>query len=202
MSKQDAASYIAMLEQMERDAGTEKTAIAGICAQADRSLSSADTTAFLQLKSLLEGNAGVRLLARSADLMRLRFIIGAVESEQTVGLPLFTGGIRSFSELLERYMKTNLMLRRIEFDLVPGAEEAYAYIRETPVSPYAVSAILYNMISILGHREEVLLKLSQDALSHERYAEALGFLNVVEQPSDETISLKNELTAALTGGGV
>jgi hypothetical protein len=69
----------------------------------------------------------------------------------------FIRDVDSVSEFQEKYAQMNLLLRRLEFD-IPDEEAAYRFILEREVSPYSISAILYNITSTLGHRQSILMK--------------------------------------------
>ncbi|MBR0164423.1 MAG: hypothetical protein IJQ12_07105 [Lachnospiraceae bacterium] len=193
--------YIALLEEMERNESRDLAFIDMVRQKTDEALSSSGTEALLAMESLFSEEPARTILARSAELLKLRYLITAVRNEQALGLPLLIRDIDSCDALLTRYDEINLMLRRIELDLAPLDEEALTYLREHRISPYCVSAVLYNMISSTGHREHVLLRIAEDAMDHGAFLDAYGFLNVIEQPSPDTVALKNELQDALTGGG-
>ncbi|MBR5969136.1 MAG: hypothetical protein IK016_02185 [Lachnospiraceae bacterium] len=193
--------YLALLEVLERTAPRDRAFHQDVRSRADAALAAGDAFAFVQLREIFETPEHRQILSRSSELMKFRYIIGAVRHEMELRLPLFTRSISSYDELMERYEHTTLYLRRLEFDLEePFATEALQFLREESISSFAVSAIIYNIVSHLGHREKVLLKLAEDALNRGRSMDAYSFLNVIESPSESTALLKEEIAEGLKGG--
>ena len=198
--KPDPEIFLANLEHLEANAASDHAFFEEVISCADDALSRSDADSFLGLCRFFENREQLTTVARFSSLLQLRYLIGAVENERKLQYPLFIRGVRSFRALEEKATRVTHMLRRIEFDIDQAPGGAYAYIRENDISQYAVSALLYGTTSKLGHREQLLLKLSGDALSHMRLMEAFGFLSVIENPSDEAVALRTELEEALKGG--
>ena len=190
-------NFLALLEELEADAEHDHAFLREVTACTDDALLRGDDDAFLSLRRFFETPEQLKTMSRFSSLLQLRYILTAVKNERDLGYSLFTDGVNSFQALTDKMTVLNQMLRRIEFDIEPGLEEAFAFVRDRQISPYAVSAVLYGMTSKLGHREQVLLKLSEDALSGMRLKEAVGFLSVIEQPSEEALALRQELEGAL-----
>ena len=87
-------------------------------------------------------------------------------------------------------------LRDLELD-APEKEEALAFLRRTALSPLSAAAIIYNIVSLLGHREKLLLTLASDALDQGDASNAAGFLAAIQNPSPDTVQLREELDAVL-----
>lgn len=198
--KKTPEEKLAVLEKLEQTAERDLAFIGEVRAKTDAVLRDCDADAFIGLRSLFEDPVSKEILTRSSDLLKLSDMITAAGREKELGFPLFIRRAGTFDELLDLYDKTTLFLRRLEFDLEEDGEEAKALLRESAVSPYAVSAILYSIVSHLGRREHILMQLAEDALAHNMFVEAYGFLNVVEQPSPDCVSLKEELLHVLENG--
>lgn len=195
-----AEEYVAFLEEMETFEEGDRAFFDSFSSAVDRALSAGDTDSLIRLQDLFSSTENRNIMARSSDLLKLRYILGAVENEHTLGFPLFTEGLSSCRELIDRYDYVNLLLRRIEFEITPFDTEALAYIRNQNISAYALSAILYNFVSRVGHREKVLLRVASDALEHGLLLNAFGCLGVIENPSPDSVALKTELTTVLQEG--
>ena len=115
-------------------------------------------------------------------------------------MEMLEGLKESYDELMDRYIACDLYLRRIELGITPGAEEATGFLRAQQISPYAVHAVLYHPTSYLGHREQILLRLAEDALTGRQYRTAYDYLSVIEEASAGTLALKEKL-GALIGRG-
>lgn len=199
MAKQTPEKYLPMLEKLEREHDRDRHFYSSVISLTDNVLAQNDPAAFPGIAAHFADKDAQSMLARNSDMIRLYSLLSAVKNELTLGYIPFTRNIGSFRELMEHCTKLNQCLRRIEFDFTPDNEEAYTFIRFGEISPCAVSAMLYNMVSLLGHREQILLKLSADALEHGRTKYAYGFLCVIESPSEDAISLRTELESALSG---
>lgn len=182
-----------LLEKLEADEKRDEAFLRHITETVDRALATGDTDGFLALQNEFETQERLQIMSRFSELLQLRYLLNAVENERSLGLPLFISGVSSFRQLTDHATCLNQMLRRIEFDIEPCLQDAFEWIKEKQISPYAVSAILYGMTSRLGHREQILLKLSEEALSQERFRDAVGFLSVIENPSKDTRALLDEL---------
>lgn len=191
--------YLRMFATLERDRAQDEAYRSRVREACDRALSAQDADAFIALDLLMSEKEDVTRMSRSQEMLRLKYLVTAVRNEQSASLPLLIRNVRSFDALQSLYTRLTLYLRRIEFD-TPDAQEAYDFLRTQEISPFVVSAVLYSLVSVLGHREEVLLKLAEDALSHQLLFTAYGFLRVIEQPHEETLALMKDLASLLSGG--
>ena len=198
--KKTSGEKLAVLENLERTAVRDRDFILDVRAKTDAVLEAGDAGAFIAMTKLFDEPVSKEILARSPELLKLRYLMTAVSREQEVGLPLLIRHVNTYDALLDFYDRVTLLLRRLEFDIADDEEEAKDFIRDARISPFAVSAILYNIVSHLGHREKILMKLAEDALAHGLLFEAYGFLNVTENPTPECASLKDELLKVLEGG--
>ena len=99
--------YIALLEEMERNESRDLAFIDMVRQKTDEALSSSGTEALLAMESLFSEEPARTILARSAELLKLRYLITAVRNEQALGLPLLIRDIDSCDALLTRYDEIN-----------------------------------------------------------------------------------------------
>ncbi len=181
-------------EELTETAGQIRNAV-------DAALKSGDRKAFLAVSDLFTVEPGRTALVRFSELLKLQELIGAVKAEETLGIVSFVDGVGDYGSLHEKLLWTGQALRQIEFP-ESGEDEAEAllWLSEQAVSAYSAAAILYGIPSLHGHREQVLLRVAEDALDAGDLMRALQFISVIRDPSPETAALKGELTAALTAG--
>nr|MCR5425861.1 hypothetical protein [Lachnospiraceae bacterium] len=121
-----------------------------------------------------------------------------VRAERDAGVTTFVDGMESFAAYREKYLRCVFLFRRIEFDLFPEEREAdLAWFRAQRISAYSAAAILYNLISLLGHREKILLTLAADALESGDLQGACRLLAAIQEPSQEAVSLREELAGQM-----
>ena len=194
--------YIRKVDEIERMAERDHAFFESIRERVTDSLLNNDMDALLAVSGAFSSQEGREASSRYASLLQLRFMLGAIEKERALSIRLFSEDLRSFDELIDKHMEINLLLRRIEFDIIPGKKEALLYISDNHISPYAVAGIVYGMTSSLGHREKIFLEIAEHMLSEGRVLEAYGFLTVIEQPSEDTKLLCGELADVIRGGAV
>ena len=128
----------------------------------------------------------------SGDVIEIRNIISAVQREYEGHVPDFIWNIENYQELKDKSTLLKLMLRRIELDL-PDQQEAYQFIDDQKISPFSVQAVIYSMISILGHRQEILMKIASWYLDRGCLMQAYMFLSVVQNPTEDVLEMKEQL---------
>ena len=128
----------------------------------------------------------------SGDVIEIRNIISAVQREYEGHVPAFIWNIEDYQGLKDKSMSLKLMLRRIELDL-PDQQEAYQFIDDQKISPFSVQAVIYSMISILGHRQEILMKIASWYLDRGCLMQAYMFLSVVQNPTEDVLEMKEQL---------
>lgn len=127
-----------------------------------------------------------------ADIIIYQTIADAMQSELDCNLPTFIWNVEDVQAFLDKYNRLNLMLRRIELDL-PDQQEAYQFIDDQKISPFSVQAVIYSMISILGHRQEILMKIASWYLDRGCLMQAYMFLSVVQNPTEDVLEMKEQL---------
>ncbi|MBR0164406.1 MAG: hypothetical protein IJQ12_07020 [Lachnospiraceae bacterium] len=195
-----AVGYLEQLEKIDRRRDSDLQFLEHMKEAVDMALDAEDMYAFLLVSKLFDSPDGKRILADNCEPLRLYYLMDAVQKEEAAGYPLFIRGVSSYDELMDRYIACDLYLRRIELGITPGAEEATGFLRAQQISPYAVHAVLYHPTSYLGHREQILLRLAEDALTGRQYRTAYDYLSVIEEASAGTLALKEKL-GALIGRG-
>ena len=186
--------YIRFLEKLEDKQSDYTDRIHDITELADGALYKRDTAAFLAVTDRFGEKKYREVLTLSADLLRMKQMAEAVRSEQKSGFTTFIANTDSFDRFRNKYTQLTLLLRRVEFDL-PEAEqeECYRYIIRQQISPYSVAAVLYNIISLLGHREKIMLKIASWYLDDGNSMMAYLYLCMIQNPSVSTRELQSQL---------
>ena len=190
--------YIRFLEKLEDKQSDYTDRIHDITELADGALYKRDTAAFLAVTDRFGEKKYREVLTLSADLLRMKQMAEAVRSEQKSGFTTFIANTDSFDRFRNKYTQLTLLLRRVEFDL-PEAEqeECYRYIIRQQISPYSVAAVLYNIISLLGHREKIMLKIASWYLDDGNSMMAYLYLCMIQNPSVSTRELQSQLYAMI-----
>ena len=190
--------YIRFLEKIEDEQNDYADRIHDITELADGALQERDTAAFLAVTDRFGEKKYREVLTLSADLLRMKQMAEAVRSEQKSGFTTFIANTDSFDRFRNKYTQLTLLLRRVEFDL-PEAEqeECYRYIIRQQISPYSVAAVLYNIISLLGHREKIMLQIASWYLDDGNSMMAYLYLCMIQNPSVSTRELQSQLYAMI-----
>ena len=190
--------YISFLEKLEEEQNDYADRIHDITELADGALHERDTAAFLAVTDRFGEKKYREVLTLSADLLRMKQMAEAVRSEQKSGFTTFIANTDSFEQFRNKYTQLTLLLRRVEFDL-PEAEqeECYCYIIRQQISPYSVAAVLYNIISLLGHREKIMLQIASRYLDDGNSMMAYLYLCMIQNPSVSTQELQSQLYAMI-----
>ena len=190
--------YIRFLEKLEDKQSDYTDRIHDITELADGALYERDTAAFLAITDRFGERENREVLTLSADLLRMKQMAEAVRSEQKSGFTTFIANTDSFEQFRNKYTQLTLLLRRVEFDL-PEAEqeECYRYIIRQQISPYSVAAVLYNIISLLGHREKIMLQIASWYLDDGNSMMAYLYLCMIQNPSVSTRELQSQLYAMI-----
>ena len=191
-------AYIRFLENLEDKQKEYTDRIHRIIQLADRALHKGDADAFLAITDRFGEQQNREVLTLSADLLRMKQMAEAVRSEQKSGFTTFIANTDSFEQFRNKYTQLTLLLRRVEFDL-PEAEqeECYRYIIRQQISPYSVAAVLYNIISLLGHREKIMLQIASWYLDDGNSMMAYLYLCMIQNPSVSTRELQSQLYAMI-----
>ena len=158
--KETVQEYIEFIAYMEQHKRGICIAREKLCSEIDNVLKAKDSEIFFSLVPKLARCRNMRKEALSEDAFIVQLISQAMQLEIECQLPLFIWNTNSYEQLKNKYVLLNLMLRRIELNISGQDEaEAFAFIDLQKISPYSVQAVLYSMISILGHRQEVMMKV-------------------------------------------
>ena len=190
--------YIRFLEQLEDKQGEYTTRIRDIIELADRALHEGDTAAFLAITDRFGEKKYREVLTLSTDLLRMKQMAEAVRSEQKSGFTIFLANTDSFEQFRNKYTQLTLLMRRVEFDFPEEEQgECYRYIVGQQISPYSVAAVLYNIISLLGHREKIMLKIASGYLDNQNCMMAYLYLCMIQNPSVSTTEMQSQLYAMI-----
>ena len=195
----DAKAYLALLLEIEANKERDLTFYSRFEEEINHILPRKQVAEFLSVTRMLHETPGKNVLPRQANLVRVLGIAEALEQEKATGFLPFFHDTETLDQLMDKYQRVNLLLRRIEFEI--SAQETMAEIRKERISPYAAAAVLYNYISLLGHRENILLTLASGEMEEGDYVRAYGFLSVIRNPSEEARKLREELSFSLCGAG-
>ena len=191
-------AYIRFLENLEDKQKEYTDRIHRIIQLADRALHKGDADAFLAITDRFGEQQNREVLTLSADLLRMKQMAEAVRSEQKSGFTTFIANTDSFEQFRNKYTQLTLLMRRVEFDFSEEEqEECYRYIIRQQISPYSVAAVLYNIISLLGHREKIMLKIASWYLDDGNGMMAYLYLCMIQKPSVSTIELQSHLYAMI-----
>ena len=137
----------------------------------------------------------------SSELVDIFYISEAVEKERVCQIPVFIWNTHNTKELIDKYVLLKIMLRRIELNLSwKDQQEAFEYIDRQKISPYGIQAVLYNMISIFGHRQEIIMRIASWYLDHGNLMLAYMFLSVIKKPTNNVLDLCDQLYKTLNQG--
>ncbi len=193
--------YLKLLGELASKREELYAARATILDAVDAALKNGDRQALIRCGNLFSTEPGRTALVRFSELLKLSELLEAVKAEETLGLQTFADGVGSLSAFFEKLQHTEQALRVIEFGFSSEeTAEALCWLRDHRITAYSAAAMIYGMTSLLGHREQLLLKMAEDALDAGEIMQALQFITVIREPSPETSALKEELTTLLTGG--
>ncbi len=192
----EMAAYLEMLGQLEQNAHAFQKETSRIIALADTALAAHDVQAFLRIPDQFSEEPGRSALTKSSSLLRLKQMAEAVRIESKLNLPTFADDLSCFEDFCEKYTRFTFAFRSLEFDTT-DVPRILTSIRENRLSAYSAAAILYNLISLIGHREKILLTIAADFLEQGDLITAYRYLAAVQNPSSDTASLRDELKAAL-----
>ncbi|MCR4746672.1 MAG: glycosyltransferase family protein [Lachnospiraceae bacterium] len=93
----------------------------------------------------------------SADFLRFMIIMDAYQREEAAGKKLFLQGVTDFKELIKKFRKTEIYLRRLEYmaDDNDAKEEVFDFIRNEEISDYAIEEIMNSAVAQLGNLETI-----------------------------------------------
>ena len=190
--------YIRFLEKLEDKQSDYTDRIHDITELADGAFHEKNAAAFLAVTDRFGEKKYREVLTLSADLLRIKQMAEAVRSEQKSGFTTFIANTDSFDRFRNKYTQLTLLMRRLEFDLPEEEqEECYRYIIGQQISPYSVAAVLYNIISLLGHREKIMLQIASWYLDDGNSMMAYWYLCMIQNPSVSTRELQSQLYAMI-----
>lgn len=193
MEDDSKSKFLKTIEKLESEQQSDMFALNSFIQKADKALKSKDIGQLQSVSAETIKDAEKPITMHNTLLYRFNEIVQTTAIETEGRVKLFIADTDSFSAAMKKYERVNMYLRRIELDIESGIEDAYDYIREQRISPFAIAGILYHMTSRIGHRENVLMKLADDSLEHGEVLRAYGFLTVIRSPSEDALSLKREL---------
>ena len=116
----------------------------------------------------------------TSDFMKINRIIEALYKERMIGFTLFWDDINNFDELVNKYNKTVLMIRRLLFDLQENFKtEALDFLGN--ISPFIVKATYEDTTNILGMEERTYLSLAKNSLKKSKQEYATIYLEFVKR---------------------
>lgn len=173
--------------------------------------------------SYFDTDDGLEILKYFVDMKRISIIISIVMMEEELKLPYFCNGISDFDELMHRYLKVMLYMRRLEMKLpTPLQQEFFDYVNENAISGVAIYTICKSelfakdiqigcayydgvkdkqqgmlflswLLEKYPGREEILIRLADWYLEQGDINMAGKYLEKVHEPSEETKIVIKEL---------
>ncbi len=114
-----------------------------------------------------------------SDFIKINQIISALNNEKKYGFKLFWEDVCSIDELIDKYNKTALMLRRVTFDLLDDFKiEALEYLAD--ISPFIVKAAYDDNTNVLGMEERVYITLARNSLNNSKPEYASIYLELAK----------------------
>ena len=114
-----------------------------------------------------------------SDFIKINQIITALKNEKKYGFTLFWEDVCSINELIDKYNKTALMLRRVTFDLLDDFKiEALEYLAD--ISPFIVKAAYDDNTNVLGMEEWVYITLARNSLNSSKPEYASIYLELAK----------------------
>lgn len=190
--------YVARITDLEMNRDRYVSLISDYENRYNDALEKKNVNGFLRVTDSFSSDNNRNILIMNGTLLRLKMMSEAVQIEQEKKLKSFIWDVDSVSEFREKYTQMNLLLRRLEID-IPDKEAAYRFILEREVSPYSISAILYNITSVLGHRQNILMKISSYMLDCGNVQPAYQYLCMIQQPETEVVELRKQLMQLMQG---
>jgi len=96
----------------------------------------------------------------SVDIRRVHHVFISVINEYDNGLHIFLEDVNDLKELRYKYIKTQMLLRRIEMGLPDHLQqEAFEFATASTISPYFLSVILNNEYSCFSQRKRILTEV-------------------------------------------
>ncbi|XME04285.1 glycosyltransferase family protein [Lachnospiraceae bacterium C1.1] len=110
---------------------------------------------YVESASNITENEGM-LMAIPADYLRFMVIMDAYQKESMAGIRLFLANTESFSELMGKFRKVEIYLRRLEYDFDNDAyNETFDFIHNENISQYAISEIMNSAVAQLGNLDRI-----------------------------------------------
>ncbi|ETP71837.1 hypothetical protein UYO_2226 [Lachnospiraceae bacterium JC7] len=156
-SKERISQYV-MLSDLSSEFKTE---IKRILDLTDEYLRNRDKDGLMRLGAYFEESVTPFAIYRiSVDLRRVHHTLVALAKEIEDGITPTFSDMKDIEALKHKYVKCQMMLRRIEMD-VPGElmEEAFSYLTRDTVSPYFLGIILSNPYSGFSQIKRIMSEI-------------------------------------------
>ena len=116
----------------------------------------------------------------TSELLKINQIKYALLNERTHDFSLFWNDVYTYDELLGKYNKTTLMLRRLLFDL-PDVFKKQAYDFFASISPFIINAAFDDPTNILGMEKQIYIILAKDCLIRQKYDHSSLYLELAKR---------------------
>ena len=111
----------------------------------------------LDFDEYVTSNAVYRI---SVDLRRIHHTLIALDKETEDGLVLCTSDISDMKELRYKYVRSQMMLRRIEMEVPEELQdEAFKYLTQPSVSPYYIAILLRNEYAMFSQIKRIMTEI-------------------------------------------
>lgn len=176
-----------------------------------------------ELIRYFEVDEGRGVYLHFAEMKRISIIVNIIMMEKELKLPYLCNGVSDFEELMHRYLKLILYMRRLEMKLpIPLQQEFFEYVDNNAISGVAIYTICQSelfakdiligcayydgvkdkqqgmfFLSMLLEKypgeTEILIRLAYWSLEQGDTNMASKYLEEIEQPSEEIKMLIKEL---------
>ncbi len=154
---------ISRYEMLSEYSAKFKEDIKGILDDMDKNLRNQNIKELKKLLSYFREELTSCMIYRiSVDIRRVHHMLAALEKEEEQELTSTISDVNNLEELKYKYVKCQMMLRRIEMDLPDEfVEEAWSYLTMDSVSPYFIGILLSNEYSCFSQVKRLMTELSK-----------------------------------------
>ncbi|MBP3804758.1 MAG: hypothetical protein J6I76_12855 [Oribacterium sp.] len=116
----------------------------------------------------------------TSEFLKINQIKFALLNEKTYAFPLFWDDVYAYDELIRKYNKTVLMLRRLLFDL-PDIFKDQTYDFLACISPFIIKAAYDDPTNILGMEKHIYVILAKECLIRQKYNHSSLYLELAKR---------------------
>lgn len=178
-ASKDQIDQYTMLSDLSEDF---KSDIKRIVNRSDELLKKHDIPSLINLRHAYDENVAPFAVYRiSVDLRRIHHTLIALEKEAEEGLGLCVEDVFDMESLRYKYIKCQMMLRRIEMEVPEELQsEAFSYLTIPTISPYYLAILLGNEYSGFSQTKRIMTEICQKYLETGDTKRARTGLNLIK----------------------